>query len=570
MIERLSDRDNNSVIQADLVIVGGGPVGLTLAAHCAAKGRRVLIVESGLEQENCEHDALNTLESVGEPSSELQQARRGAFHGQQAGHWSTDRQPFGIRCRALGGSTHAWAGKSAPFDAIDFASRSWVAHSGWPVGYSEIEPYLRRAMDVLNLSPDAPGGRFESGGLKSQYWQFARSRVDRFDVMRFGSELAAQDMAGISILLDATVTHIAMNADGTAVTALSVESLSGKRARIEAGFCVLAAGGIENARLLLASNDRHASGIGNGHDQVGRYLMDHLGAQVATVPLAHTAQFSRKFGFFGVTYRKRAHMFMHGLALSPQAQAQEELMNAAIYFLPQRAPDDPWDALKRLLRRRSPQPGQDLLSVAGGAKLLAKGAGMKLLSSRFTPRPVKDLIVNSAIRLSPNLVVEEFVDAGIPHKLTGMTVEAICEHAPNPDSRITLSARRDRFGIPLARADWRFGEGERRTLLRLAELTSSALASANLPVPEPASWVGQGRTADSVIIDMGHTLGTTRMSANEVSGVVDAVCKVFGTHNLYVAGGSVFPTSGHANPTLTMLALAIRLGDHLNARLARG
>lgn len=569
MIAKLAEHENNSVFHADLVIVGGGPVGLTLARQCAAKGHKVLVLESGIETENQEHSALNAVESRGEPCSAVQQAQRRKFHGQQNEHWSQETQPFGVRCRALGGSTHGWAGKSAPFDEIDFRQRPWVANSGWPIEHGDALSYLSRAMDVLNICPDQPPCRFEAEGLRSQYWQFARGRADRFDVMRFGREFLAQDNSGIEVLLDATVTKLGLTADGNTVKSLSVQSVSGKQARIHAKTCVLASGGIENARLLLASNDVHSNGIGNHHDLVGRYLMDHVGTRIATIPVAHASPYIRKFGFFGVNYAKRSHMFMHGLALTPQMQEQEGLLNAAIYFLPQRSPDDPWDSLRRLVKRNSQHPRHDLMSVAKGTSILAKGVGLKLLTSNMTPERVKEFIVDSAIKLSPNTVAEEFSCANIPHKLTGINVEAICENVPDFSSRITLSHRRDRFGAPVAAVDWRIGSAERHTLSKLAEASARASVHAGLAKPHLERWVEEGSPEDCIMIDMAHTLGTTRMAQNERCGVVDTDSKVFGLHNLYVAGGSVFPTSGHANPTLMILALTIRLADHLNARMAQ-
>ncbi|WP_454289051.1 GMC oxidoreductase [Rhizobium arsenicireducens] len=566
-IEYLADLEDNSVIAADLVIVGAGPAGLTIAAQCAASGRRILIVESGLERENSEHSALNEIESAGEPRTEAQFRKRKEFHGSQAEFWSHDVQPFGVRCRALGGSTHAWAGKSAPFDTIDFEPRPWVPYSGWPVDRRQIDASIVRAMEVLNLSPKAPPGRFATEGLQSFYWQFARSRIDRLDVMRFGRELLAQRPENTHVLLDASATHIGLSADGSRFSYVDVASINGKRARIEAQMCVLAASGIENAQLLLASNDVHARGIGNQYDVVGRYLMDHAAARVGRFSSERMTSVAKRFGFFGVSHKGRAHMFMHGLALTPEIQEREGLLNAAVYFATERAPDDPWDALKKLLRRRSTNPGRDLLTVAAGSGFIARGIGMRILSDERTPKIFKDVVVNTAIRLSPNMVADEFQSRGLPHKLAGLRIEAICEQAPDPNSRISLSSRRDRFGVPLARAEWRLNDSERHTLLRIAELSRTALTSAALPTPTLEDWAVERRPQDIVIIDMAHTLGTTRMSASPRTGVVDENCRVHGLPNLYVAGGSVFPTSGHANPTLMILAFAIRLADHLNSEL---
>lgn len=568
-IERLSDYDDNSTIGADLVIIGGGATGLTIAAQCARAGRKVLVVESGLEVENPDHSALNAVECAGEPRTEAQRRKRVEFHGPQAPFWKEDVQSFGVRCRALGGSTHAWAGKSAPFDEIDFASRDWVANSGWPVDRDQIEPCIERAKAVLNLCPYNPPARFAGEGLNSFYWQFARSRVDRMDVMRFGRELLAQRPANTHILLDASVTHIGLSPDGARFSHLDVSSIGGRRARVEAKCCVLAASGIENARLLLASNDVRGNGIGNHHDVVGRYLMDHAASRVGRIPTEQMAVLAKLFGFYGIRHKGRAHMFMHGLALSPEMQEREQLLNAAIYFSTERAPDDPWDALKRLLRHRSEAVGRDLLSVAGGSGLLVKGIGMKVLADERTPKAFKDLVINTAIRFSPNMVANEFQDHGLPHKLAGLRIEAISEQAPNPESRVSLGTGKDRFGVPVAKVDWRINDAERRTLLRLAELSRTALAGAGLPVPVLEDWAADRRPEDIVIIDMAHTLGTTRMSADPRTGVVDPDCRVHGLPNLYVAGGSVFPTSGHANPTLMILAFAIRLADHLNAELWR-
>jgi choline dehydrogenase-like flavoprotein len=579
-IEDLSNFTPGSVFQADLVIVGGGPAGLTVAREFFGTSIRVLIVESGLLDETPDHAALAEVESVGEPQTELQNQKRVKFHGMSSTFWSQGLQPYGVRCRALGGSTHAWAGKSAAFDPIDFTKRPWVASSGWPMKHEALAPFIDRAADTLNLGPNCydeklwdligispPQPRLDSERLRSFFWQFARDRIDHLDIMRFGREFATMQADNVRVLVNATVRHIELAADGNSFQGLSIATIDGIGSKVRAKMAVLAASGIENPRLLLASNTIHSAGIGNGHDLVGRFLMDHPGARVARFSPAEIGPIMRRFGFYGVRHNGRTHMYMHGLAASPAMQEREGLLNSAVYFMPERSPDDPWDALKRLLQRKSQRPIKDVLALVTGTGFLAKGIGMKALTSHLTPSVVKKAIVNTVIRYSPNLAAEEFQNRGLPHKLTGLWIDAITEQRPNPDSRVTLSDRTDRLGVRLAKVNWRINDDERHTLIRIAELTSEAFSQAGLPKPILEPWVAEKRLADGIIIDMAHTLGTTRMSENPRSGVVDENCQVHGVRGLYIAGGSVFPTSGHANPTLMLLAFAIRLADKIKSQL---
>jgi choline dehydrogenase-like flavoprotein len=582
-IENLADLGAASVLDTDIAIVGGGPAGLTIAREFIGTSTRVLVLESGLLEEAPEHAALNSLESDGEPRTAAQRQKRVAFHGQSTAVWSDTAQPYGVRCRALGGSSHAWAGKSAAFDAVDFAQRSWVPHSSWPISRESLDSYLDRAADVLNLGPNVYDGRlwdlmgvappsppFDADGLRPFFWQFARSRLDHLDIMRFGREFVTFKADNIRVLLNATVRQIRISEDGSRFEGLEITTIDGVRSRVTAKVAVIAAGGIENPRLLLASNAVHSRGIGNAHDLVGRFLMDHPSARVGYFEARDVKPIIDRFGFYGLRHGGRTHMYSHGLALTPAVQEREGLLNSALFFMAERSPDDPWDAIKRLVKRNSTQPLHDAISAVSHVGLLAKGIGMKLLASDATPGFLKDLIVNTAIRYSPNLVAKEFQSRGLPHKLMGVSIEAITEQRPNPDSRITLSEKRDALGVPLAKANWRINDEERRTIVRLARLAKETFVRAGLPAPQLEPWVAEGRPNDAVIIDMAHMIGTTRMSDSPTSGVVDRDCQVHGVQGLYVAGSSTFPTSGHANPTLMILSLAIRLADTIKLRLRNG
>lgn len=555
---RLTQADNGETIATELAIVGAGPVGLAIADRCARAGMEVLLIESGLEQEDAAHEELNRTNRVGL----YDQAARAAFHGSQAPLWDGESQQYGVRCRGLGGSTQAWAGKSAAFDAIDFERRDWIAGSGWPIGPSELARYIDEAGGMLGLCPEEPDAAHTSAGLRSFYWQFARSRVDRLDIMRFGRDFAAGLNDRVTCLLDATVTRIVADQVSGTVIELVLANRSGASVKVNPRRVVLAAGAIENARLLLASPQGRTGQAFNRYDNLGRYLIDHASARLGLVTGAQTTILARRFGFSSRRHGGRAHMFQHGLALSPDVQRAEKLANGALWFAQMRAPDNPWDALNRLLRGQSESWQGDLATTLRGSGLILRGTAARALASPRCPETLRRAMVEAAVRVSPNAAAVEFQTGGLPHKLCGLSIEGIVETVPRATNRITLSSHRDALDqlIPVAR--WELGETEHRTLRRLAGGLAKSFCDDGQSLPQPEPWT-KDPSLPVPVIDCAHSMGTTRMADDPRHGVVDSDCRVFGSTNLYAAGGSVFPTGGHANPTWMFLALALRLGEHL-------
>jgi choline dehydrogenase-like flavoprotein len=157
---------------------------------------------------------------------------------------------------------------------------------------------------------------------------------------------------------------------------------------------------------------------------------------------------------------------------------------------------------------------------------------------------------------------------GLPHKFDAINLEVMCEQLPNPDSRITLSDRRDPLGMRISRIDWRVSEEEARAMRRITELMLEQLSRMGLEPPVLEEWVRDGATFPDTIRDIAHPTGTTRMADDPACGVVDAQCQVHSVHGLFLAGSSVFPTAGHANPTQMIVALAVRLSDTLKDHAA--
>ncbi|WP_017653689.1 GMC oxidoreductase [Fortiea contorta] len=521
--------ENDTVIETDLCIVGSGPAGLSLAKEFAGTKTEVWVLESGGLSDEPDTQALYDIESVGVPRIMNQDI---------------------IRYRILGGTSHIWTGRCAPFDNIDFQQRSWVPHSGWPITPDSLENYLERAGENLGIGPNCydetlwqqfnvrrPQSDLNEKLVRPQFWQYSKEPHDASEPARFGRH--TPDAANIRILLHANVTHINTNEIGNRVESVEVSTLEGKRAQIKAKAIVLCCGGIENARLLLASNRRVPYGVGNQNDTVGRYLMDHPGCVMGTFNPKEAAPVQDRFGQYWLDDAQGRHTYLQGIALSAEIQEQEQLLNCAAFLEEKVAADDPSFAMQRL-------------KMAFKNKKLTKQAYEDAIALLTHPSATAQGIYRRVAKHRPPI-----------RKTTGIDLFCLVEQRPDPESRVTLSEQKDALGMPLSKLNWKISEQERQTVKRLSHLICQEFQRLGLPQPQLSQWLDAKENWECNFVDRAHPTGTTRMSLNPKEGVVDENSQVHGVEGLFIAGSSVFPTTSHANPTLMLVAMSIRLADWL-------
>ena len=265
-----------STLTADVCIIGAGAAGITLARALAASGHTVVLLESGGFQPDDATQALYRGSSVGLPLDPI-------------GHQGLD----GPRLRYFGGTTNHWAGYCRPFPELDFEPRSYVPRSGWPMARAALDPYYAVAEDTCRLGPyDYDVSSWEArGALKvpilnsetTPHTIVQLTTQPRFGVI-YRDDLTRSP--AIQLVLWANVTRLGLADDGSAISTIDVKTLSGNVFAAVATAYVVATGGLEVPRLLLASNDKRPAGIGNEHDLVGRHFMEHV--NVAGGPVALT------------------------------------------------------------------------------------------------------------------------------------------------------------------------------------------------------------------------------------------------------------------------------------------
>ncbi|HEV3228971.1 MAG TPA: GMC family oxidoreductase [Solirubrobacteraceae bacterium] len=513
--------DTAAPIETDVCLVGSGPAGCAIAEELRDSGLRILVLESGGERREARAQALNAIESVGAP----------LLNGRE---------------RRLGGTSTVWAGRCIPLDDIDYEARPWVPLSGWPLGRETVVPHLDRAGAYLGAGPydgtgqvpQLPGApprpRFDPSLLRHVCWEDT-APVDT------GRRLLGDPNPHLRVLLNATVTHLNSDPETGQLESVEVVGAPDSRATVTAQAVVLCAGGVENARILLYSNRIRPAGLGNDQDLVGRYLIDHPRDPELLVRFqsAEAPRVRRLFGPRRLPSPRGRHDFTFGVALSPERQRREELLNCAAWpYWWFESSEDPMRAAKRLLIGPRTQ-------VARDARLLLdrRADALRALWTRATDQPEWRAV-----------------------ERIGMLIAS--EQVPDRDSRVRLSERRDPLGLPISEIDWRIGAQERASQAALARLIAREFERLGLPAVQLADWVIDDRPHTATFVDGCHPTGTTRMAADPRHGVVDADCHVHGVPGLYVAGSSVFPTAGHANPTLMIVALAIRLAHHLRRSLA--
>ena len=554
-------------LSCDVCIVGAGPAGLVLASELARSALRVVILDSGGMSEDPEADLLRRLEFESADFRSPNDTRRRQLGG-MASRWDT-ALPRGLGARLL------------RLDALDFERREWVPHSGWPFSRAALDSYYERAgmlLGVGSTANEAPPPEWRSAAplplddelaVTTVDWLIPRERVTR----DLRDAVAAAPRT--TVLHHATAVRVEADGNGASVQALRARARPGSSFAVRAGAFVLAAGTIESARLLLLSNDVQPSGLGNASGNVGRFYMDHPYV-IAGFLRPRDASLFNRVALYDV--RERSGVLRSGrLRIAEEAQRDERLLNGSL--------------------RLQPRLGERYRSALNAGRSLASAARR----GRVTRQSVRETaallpIVPDLLRTGISLGARQHRLGPQPTKLGWshlggnerrfghFTLVLQPEQAPNPDSRVTLAGRTDHLGVQLARLRWSWSEPDLLSIRRTRELLahefersgvgvlhqggqelSAELEAAGLPAFEG------GSAAPDVPLLMPegahHHLGTTRMHRDPSDGVVDGQCRVHRVSNLYVAGGSVFPTGGSANPMFTIAALAVRLADQLRAVL---
>lgn len=543
MIIKPNEIGNDQEIEADICIVGAGIAGLTIAREFLNTKKEIIILESGGLTPGSSSDALTTGENIGFPYYNLENTRARAFGG-TSHYWTVDikKEVNGVRLRGM--------------DAIDFEKKDWVPYSGWPISKKDLDPYYEKAHKLFKIGSYSYDLKdwIEEGELNyldtnegnifsTTIFQFARQDVFFND---YYPEF--EDADNIRVFLNTTVLTIETTENTKEATSLIVSKPEGETFTVKARNFILAAGGLENPRLLLLSNRYSKNGLGNSNDLVGRFFMEHPHMwgrnAVGTYYPSNPYQFN-KDGLYNLHYRNGTPVLGY-LALKEHVIRKNKLLNATfeIRGSSQKYPAGSAEgvlALRKFLSR-----------------IKRKRFNKQTIDHLMTFGSKANVVLYEGFRKLLNGNIEEWDKYGFDD--SGININLMAEQVPNPESRVQLGNECDKFGQRKLVLDWKLSEQDLLSMRKSLEIIDNNLQKNNLgyidiklKTDKPQKEIKGGF----------HHMGTTKMHENPDMGVVDANCKLHGTHNLYIAGSSVFPTVGYANPTLTIAALAIRLADHL-------
>jgi choline dehydrogenase-like flavoprotein len=524
MILDMNDVIQDSCLDADICIIGSGAAGITIAREFVESKTSVILLEGGAKK--FEEPAQDPYQSqvVGLPHGGIHKGR----------------------VRQIGGSTTLWAGQALPLTELDFTRRDWVTHSGWPFARSELMSVYTRAETVMQIPhatydaatwPKAEGTPpdYDPEKLVPLFSQFTHmpNFFQKYRTMLEGEE-------NIRLITHANVLSIEATSQANAVKQVRIAGFGGRKAIVRAKTFVVCCGGIESARLLLLSNTVEPNGIGNGNDLVGRFFQDHPGVSVPVIP-----RDPPRFAAWYDSFRRNGIRYAFKLTMADETQRQQQVLNVGGEIYYPSLEDDALAAAKNLLKivRQPKRFGEIPGSIGSIARDPAKLAGAMY---RY-------------------YVLRQPASVGSTNPHLGLSLE----QAPNPDSRVTLGNELDSLGMRRAKLDWRLTELETRSARQFLDVVAQEWRRLEIGEIDFSMLRLEGREhgAEGGFSDNNHHIGTTRMGTDPKQSVTAPDCRVHGYDNLYIGSSAVFPTGGFSNPTLTVIALCLRIADTLKLRL---
>jgi choline dehydrogenase-like flavoprotein len=508
VIESLHSHRHGSEFETDLCVIGSGPAGLALARQFLRGNNRVLVVESGGEEPEADAQTLNRGHVTGRPYDALETGRR----------------------RGFGGTSWIWTGQCLPLGPEAFVERPWAPRTRWPMEWEELTPYYDRATEFFGLEPhhwrEDMRSAFGIPALPLDPSLLGKRGAVLTDELRFGPKYIPEFRGAphLAALVNATVVGLHLSPAADAITGVDVATLDGRRAHVRAKAFVLAAGALENTRLLLL-----CPGLGDRLPALGRYFQDHPAGVCAQVEPKDRLELQN---LFAVCHGRGARYSLR-LRLADEAQKRAEVVaceSTVVWAQP------PGVVALYRLAARGRRPG----TVASDLRTVLRDRKEVLSAARRYRRGL-----NAATRDVP------------------LSLLIVCEQVPNPDSRLTLADEPDALGLPRISVDWRLGEIEHRAMVTMADAVTVEFKRLGLGVVHREEWLDQLDGWKSEIRDTWHPAGSTRMGADATDSVVDSHGRVHGLDNAFVVGSSTFPGVGAANPTLTIVAMALRLAERL-------
>ena len=495
---------NNTLIEGDICIIGAGAAGISMALEWINTPYKIILLEGG--------------------GFDYEPAMQDLYKGKETGQRYYPLES--ARLHYFGGTTGHWAGFCSVFEPMDFEKRDWVPHSGWPIKRQDLDPFYARAQKNLDLGPyeysydywfktdsakvSLP---FDPEVLYNKIWQFSPPT-------RFGQKYrdTIVNAPNIHLYTYANVVDITANENASAIKQVTVKNLAGKEHTVKAKYFVVACCSVQNARILLASNKQAPKGLGNDNDNVGRYFMEHLEIKSAEMWFAEPDPLK----LYSIEYGKTK--WRAELAVTAKAQAQHKILNGTASFTP--------------LEAARNQPAFIDIWKSSDPKERAKAFG------KF------DEVEKNAKKKKAYNSYQLFTRI---------------EQSPNPNSRITLDTEADALGMRRAMLNWELTPLEKRSIRTIYEIVGQQIGKTSKGRVRLMEYLRDENDNSWPEFTGGgwHHMGTTRMGDDPKTSVVDANCKVHGIANLFMAGASCYVTAAAPNPTLTLVALTLRLSDHL-------